>query len=245
MSDFSALQRIENDGPAGEGLALWPAMNPADLVSGEPVQKGYLCEEDESEDYSAGVWDCTAFDDQPGPYPVDEFMLLLEGTVVMVLPDGTDVTVRAGEAFVIPKGFDCQWKMPETVRKIFMILDGATPGAASNLSLKRITTLSQDQISNGGDVANDAVSQTETHFVNHDGRMTVTSQTFAETFSGPAPSDARLIVHVAKGHLSFSDAPAHQFAAGESFYLKPGHSLNWQVAAGTRLLVSACTPPQS
>lgn len=245
MSAFSALQRIENNGPGGQGLAIWPAMDASDLISGEPVQKGHLCAEDDSEDYSVGVWDCTPFDDKPGPYPVDEFMLLLEGTVVMVLPDGTDVTVRAGEAFIIPKGFDCQWKMPETVRKIFMILDGAAPGKTANQSLDRITKLTQNDIAGSGQTNAAAVSSSETHFLSHDGRMSVYTQAFASALSGPAPATERQIVHVVAGGVSFSEDAAHQFSAGESFYLSPGHDLHWQIQAGTRLLVSTCTPPKT
>lgn len=245
MSDFSALKRIENDGPEGSGLEIWPPMDVSNLVSGEPVQKGHLCDEDESEDYSVGVWDCTAFVDQPGPYPVDEFMLLLEGSVVMAMPDGEEITVSAGEAFVIPKGLDCQWKMPETVRKIFMILDGASPGQASNLSLKRVTTLSQKDLINGSGVSEMAVSTRTTHFLNHDRRMSVYTESFAAGLHGPAPSATRQIVHVAAGLVAFSEDPAHRFSAGQSFYLHPGNKLNWQIEAGTQLLVSTCTPPST
>ncbi len=243
MSDFSALKRIETNGPEGQGLTLWPEMNPADLAAGAPVQKGHLYDEDAGEDYSAGVWDCTAFDDKPGPYSVDEFMLLLEGTVVMVMPEGEEVVVSAGEAFVIPKGFECQWKMPETVRKIFMILDGAAPGTANNPSLSRITKLTEEDLTDTARAAPPAVSSREVHFLNHDARMSVYTETFPKASQGPAPSADRQIVHVVAGDVAFSDDPAHRFVAGESFYLSPGHSLAWSVSAGTRLLVSSCRPP--
>lgn len=245
MSDFSALKRIESDGPKGRGLEIWPPMDVSNLVSGEPVQRGHLYDEDESEDYSAGVWDCTAFVDQPGPYPVDEFMLLLEGSVVMAMPDGKEITVSAGEAFVIPKGLDCQWKMPETVRKIFMILDGATPGQASNLSRERITTLSQKNLTDGSNTSETAVSTRTTHFLNHDCRMSVYTESFAAGLHGPAPSGNRQIVYVVAGRVAFSEDPDHKFSSGQTFYLSPGNRLTWRIDAGTRLLVSTCTPPST
>ncbi|MEM9371864.1 MAG: cupin domain-containing protein, partial [Pseudomonadota bacterium] len=107
----------------GSGLVEWEALDPANLDSGDPIQRGKIYDEDQSSGYMSGVWDCTAFVDRPGPYAVDEFMFLLEGTVVMGLPDGTEVTINAGEAFVLPKGLDCHWKMPGYVRKVFMIVD--------------------------------------------------------------------------------------------------------------------------
>ena len=38
------------------------------------------------------------------PYSVDEYMLLLAGDVAMVMPNGTEVKISTGDAFVIPKG---------------------------------------------------------------------------------------------------------------------------------------------
>lgn len=241
MSDDGPVIRIEIDGPKGLGLTDWPAMNPADLVSGQPVQRGHLSDEIEAIDYSVGVWECTAFVDRPGLYPVDEFMLLLEGKVEMEMPDGTAVTVTAGEAFVIPKGYDCQWKMPETVRKIFMILDGATPADADNASLHRITvpSLTADHPPTGA-----LVSRT-TFFVNHDNRMRVYIDSFVQKQRGQAPNTGRHIIHVLEGGLWFSNDPGNHFKQGESLYLLPDHTLMWEVQAGTRLLVSHCDLPLS
>ncbi|MCP3689285.1 MAG: hypothetical protein GY784_12810, partial [Gammaproteobacteria bacterium] len=41
------VTRFEFDGPAGTGLVEWEAMNPADLESGEPVQRGHFYYNDE------------------------------------------------------------------------------------------------------------------------------------------------------------------------------------------------------
>lgn len=239
MTTTGPVIRIESDGPKGEGLSDWPAMNPADLVSGEPVQRGYLCDEVEDIDYSVGVWECTAFDDKPGPYPVDEFMLLLEGSVEMVMPDGTVVTVNAGEAFIIPKGLECQWRMPDTVRKIFMILDGAAPGNVDNASLHRVTipSFEPDQPPAG------ALSTCTTHFANHDKRMQVTIDNYAEKQRSQAPNTGRHIIHVLQGGVWFTNDPTNHFKAGESLYLLPDGNLTWEIEAGTRLLVSSCDLP--
>lgn len=240
MPATSYVKRIEVNGPNGAGLADWPAMDPADLVSGQPVQRGHLYDEDDATGYSVGVWDCTAFVDQPGPYPEDEFMLLLAGTVEMLMPDGSEVTVKAGEAFVIPKGLECQWKMPQTVRKIFMILDGATPANTDNATLHRVTVPSLDV---GDPVTSGTLATRTTHFQNHDSRMCVYTDTFAGTQRALAPNTGRHIIHVLHGEVSFSDDAANHFIQGESLYLLPGHSLTWRVAAGTRLLISTCHLP--
>jgi uncharacterized cupin superfamily protein len=240
MSDIPHLQRIEIDTLKGAALDDWPAMDSSGLVSGEPVQCGRLYDEHEETDYSVGIWECTAFDDQPGPYPVDEFMFLLEGHVEMVMPDGSAVMVNAGEAFVIPKGLNCQWKMPDTVRKIFMILDGAAPGMSDNASLRRVTVPPLTASSTQPD---GAVSTRTTHFLNHDNNMSVYTDAFAEDLSARAPSTGRYLVYVLEGEVSFSTEPDGIFGDKNSFYLMPDHDLSWNIKAGTRLLVSECHLP--
>lgn len=243
MTAEKLFERITSDGPQGVGLTLWPAMDPTTLAAGNPVQKGHLHDEVEAVDYSAGVWDCTAFDDAPGPYPVDEYMYLLEGKVEMVLPDGSKETVRAGEAFVIPKGLECQWKMPVTVRKIFMILDGDSPAAtAKGVSLSRVTVCR-------GDFAPvapvDQVSVRTTHFVNHDARMSVYSESFGAALHGMTPPGPRQIIHVLKGSLTLGEGAegAETFAAGDVTYIHAGAALYRAYAAGTQILVSECHLP--
>jgi len=104
-------------------LATWETIPAAQLVSGTPLQRGHLYIDDKARGLQAGVWDCTAMTAKPGPYPVDEFMLLLEGAVEIVLPDGRVTRVEAGQSFVIPKGLVCQWRQPGYVKKIFVILE--------------------------------------------------------------------------------------------------------------------------
>ena len=237
MPPTNHIKGIELNGPNGVGLTSWPAMNLAGLVSGEPVQKGHLYDEDENVGYSVGIWDCTAFVDQPGPYPEDEFMLLLTGTVEMLMPDGSKVTINAGQEFVIPKGLECQWKMPNTVRKIFMILDGAMPTDSDNTSSHRITVPSLDA---PDAMTSSALVTRTTHFQNHDSRMRVYTETFAQAQSAPAPNEGRQLIHVLKGDVTFSDDINSHFKQGESYYLLPGHSLKWTVAADTHLLISTC-----
>jgi len=53
----------------------------------------------------------------------DEFMLLLEGSVEIVEPDGKVTRVVAGESFILPKGLMRQWRQSVDVTKIFVILE--------------------------------------------------------------------------------------------------------------------------
>lgn len=225
--------RFDINGPGA--LERWEEMNPDDLASGTPVQHGHTYHEVESDGYLAGVWDCTAFEDHMGHYPVDEFMWLIEGAVTMVMPDGSEVTTKAGEAFVIPKGLKCQWKQPGYVRKFFMILDGPVPGDGANASLERVTKPDLSGISAGANV-----EAAQTAFVNAAGTMRVMVRNCAEARVPGLAITAHSLIHVLAGELTVTEGDtAHVFGTGATAYLRKGAKVGWQTAAGTRLIQSS------
>src|SRR5262249_6412382 len=97
------------------------------LDSDQPVQHGHLYVDDRQHGFSAGVWECTPFKTTLGrPYPFNEFMVILEGSVTIVEPGDRETTIKAGEIFAIPKGLPCQWKQTGPVRKHYTIFDDAS-----------------------------------------------------------------------------------------------------------------------
>jgi len=238
MATSSGIVRVPHSDRAGTGLDDWEAMDPDSLVSGTPVQRGWLCDEDEAAGYLAGVWDCTAFVDRPGGYPVDEFMLLLEGSVVMRMPDGTVATVGPGEAFVIPKGLECQWEQPDYVRKIFMIVGDPVGEGADNPALSRITL---PELAAPADTG--PVETRRTWFENATGRMTVSVATHAGGQTTGAPAPAHELVHVLAGELALSSGGEEtRLAAGETAYVRAGTMIARRHAPGTRLLTARYVP---
>lgn len=236
MDRPTAPHRINFHNPDGTGLEQWDEMNPDNLLSGTPVQRGYLCDEITGAGYIAGVWDCTAFVDHPGPYGVDEFMYLLDGSVIMGMPDGTEVEVKAGEAFVIPKGLQCQWKQTGYVRKIFMILDGPEAKPACNPALTRVTV--PDLAS--PDLPAGAISAARTDFVNAAGTMRVSLAQHAATTSAASPAPANQVIVIMEGALTLThDGTPETFAKGEAVYVPQGCVTGWQTEDGTALLVSS------
>lgn len=238
MTEAAGIVRVPHSDSAGTGLTEWEAMDPDSLVSGTPVQRGWLADETAATGYLAGVWDCTAFVDQPGQYGVDEFMILLEGRVILRMPDGAEVTVTAGEAFVIPKGLQCQWVMPDYVRKVFMIVDDPAPEGAANPSLARVTV--PDLAPAGGD---GPVETAYTWFVSASGRMRVDFRIHRGGQAAPAALAEHELLHVLEGALTLSagTATAH-FGPGETAYVSAGTTLAREHAPGTRILASTYRP---
>jgi uncharacterized protein len=98
---------------------------PEKLVSGNPRQSAWNAYTDASGKFFTGIWQST-----PGKwrinYTEEEYCQLLEGVSVITGADGRAVTVRAGDRFVIPRGFSGTWEVVETTRKIYVIYE---PGA--------------------------------------------------------------------------------------------------------------------
>ena len=117
------IMRILDYTPKGAGLDQWPPLDPKDVASGNPVQRGRYYFEGADIGLYCGVWDCTAFEGTMGAYSVDEFMILLEGSVTIREENGRETTIKAGESFLIPRGLRCAWKQPGYLRKIFVIYE--------------------------------------------------------------------------------------------------------------------------
>lgn len=135
------IVRFEPHGPADQGLVRWEEIPPETLSAGTPVQRGHSYLDVKELGLSAGVWDCTPMTTRLAPYPVNEFMLVLEGAVTIVEATGRETTIGAGEGFVLPKGLNCAWKQTGYMRKFYVIFDdasGAAPTDPAALSVIRL-----------------------------------------------------------------------------------------------------------
>ncbi len=106
-----------------EGFGQTPdKLAPDMFISELPTQHTHEYFQDEELGLYVGVWDTTDMIETAGPYPCDEFMWLLEGeAAIRNCKTGEMETVIAGEPFVIPKGYNCQWHQVGYLRKFFLI----------------------------------------------------------------------------------------------------------------------------
>jgi len=118
--------RLRADGPEGIGLTFMGNCESEPVVAGSPVEIGHNYFTDATDAFSAGVWECTAYTAEFDAYPVDEFCYMLSGSVTITEADGSAETFVAGDCFVVPKGLQCTWHMPETARKYYVILDSGS-----------------------------------------------------------------------------------------------------------------------
>lgn len=104
-----------------------------------PVQHSHSYYEDEALGPYVGVWDTTDMIETAGPYACDEFMWLLEGeAVVKNNKTGEMEKAKAGQAFVIPKGYDCQWQQSGYLQKFYLISENPNEAIPPNPSFEGI-----------------------------------------------------------------------------------------------------------
>ena len=89
------------------------------VISGDPRFATWNVEEVDGGLY-AGIWEAT-----PGKWHIEyeewEFCHILSGVSIITEDDGSEHTLRAGDAFVIRPGFSGTWEVVETTRKEYVI----------------------------------------------------------------------------------------------------------------------------
>ena len=117
---MTSLKARKLDAPSDPGEEYFlPAEK---LISGNPKQTIWTQYTDASEKFFVGVWRS-----EPGKwnisYTEEEFCHMLEGLSVVESSDGHVLTVRAGDSFVIARGFVGTWEVVERTTKRFVIYE--------------------------------------------------------------------------------------------------------------------------
>ncbi len=109
--------RIDANGECGRGLPNITHDASDTPVEGAGRPKGYTAFTDPSGVFTAGVWACDAGTLQIVNLAIDEACYLIEGSVRITDHHGNSDIYRAGEAFLLPRGFSGTWHMPEPIKK--------------------------------------------------------------------------------------------------------------------------------
>jgi len=110
-------------------LEPWPDFPDAEVCAGDRSHRGHRWIDDKAHGLGAGVWEAEANLGRWTDWPVHEFVLVLDGEVVMVEAD-RETVFGPGAAFVIPKGCRCIWNQCGYLKKFMVIFDNPAPVAA-------------------------------------------------------------------------------------------------------------------
>jgi uncharacterized cupin superfamily protein len=75
---------------------------------------------DDGAQYVAGTWDSTPYHRIVRPHRLNEFMHLLAGSVRFAAPDGSVLSVSAGDALFVPQGAPIGWESSDRVAKFYV-----------------------------------------------------------------------------------------------------------------------------
>ena len=103
-------------------LERWPDFPETEIASGTRASIGHRWIDDKAFGVTAAIWEAEANLGRWMKWPVHEFMIILEGEVVVVEED-RETVIGPGESFFITKGRRCIWNQSGYAKKFMVIFD--------------------------------------------------------------------------------------------------------------------------
>jgi uncharacterized cupin superfamily protein len=117
-ADHPGMVPIPLDAPATERHVYPPSVRVGDFDGAYKLATLYTSAL--TAGHRVALWESEAGVLKSEAYPVDEFIYVLEGEVVTTDADGTRREFRAGDAFVLPRGWTGTWDMKTRFRKLIV-----------------------------------------------------------------------------------------------------------------------------
>jgi uncharacterized cupin superfamily protein len=92
----------------------------AQVTEGNPAGRIWIAAQSADLRVTQGVWDCTA-GKFTWDFGWDEFVMILEGEVVITPEGGKPFTLRVGDFGHFPLGLKTEWHVPKYVKKTFVL----------------------------------------------------------------------------------------------------------------------------
>lgn len=231
-----AIIGFNSSGTAANRLERWEDIPGGEIESGSPVQRGRFALNLPDIGLTAGEWDCTAFTSTLMPYPVHEYMLVLEGAVEIIDERGVTTRIGAGESFVIPKGLPCRWHQPGYVRKYFMIFDDAErlPDERGGLKVHKLDPATALAPSAGPskDILLSPAPRQAAHEVmsSAHGKWSVGLWQSTPYERKAVPFPRHELMHILEGDVALGEPGGreHRFTAGQTFLVEQGTTCGWK-----------------
>jgi uncharacterized cupin superfamily protein len=232
-------------------LELWDPIPAASVASGEPVQTGNEHLNINKGNPVAGVWTCSPWESVPAPYDVHEFMIVLEGSIIIEHENGNVQTFGAGESFAMPKGMPCVWRQTEDVRKYYFIFDDPSgaesdnPAALDAIRVVVPATLPQIDAGDAAQFIGDVPTMgLESVMVDPTGQFQVGIWESTPMQRQPATIARSEIMHILEGSGSITNADGvvFNFKAGDTFLVPIGMGYQWHNTEYVKKIFCALTP---
>ncbi len=247
----SNISLLTPDGPNGKLERREPARMDQ-LESREvPVQNGYRWIDDTKYGLVMSAWDSTPLTSKMVPFFQHELMLVVDGSVTIVEPDGRETTVRTGGCFVLPRGCVRQWKQTEYFRKFAVGFNDASWEEPADPVALRWVPIDPDWPleATGGPAVGSLVGPTPVQhqrrwFTDPTGQMTVRVWDTTACHCKPSTAQTHDWTHVLDGSVTLTDdaGVAHHFKTGDTFVVARGTVHDWQCRDYFRAIHCAFRP---
>lgn len=219
--------------PQAETLPL-PDFPESEVAEGTRKQRGIKWHVDGRAGLVAGIWEAGASISPWMNYPVDEFMMALEGEIIIV-EEGKETRAGPGESLVIPKGTRCRYQQDGHVRKFYVYL-GDPGGVAdpSGLTTMKIGPSAKLAPSTppSADILHSPVPVQHAHeyFENATGEFTVGVWDTTGYHRKLIDSPRHELMHLLEGSVTFTDdkGGTQTFRAGDTFFVPLGTPNSWK-----------------
>lgn len=222
-------------------------LDPEDFQSPLPIQNYHMCFSDEAIGMAVGVWDTTTMQEAFGPYPGDEFIVVLDGAFAIVDGDGAAVHGHAGQGACFRNAIPVSWKQDGYLRKIYLTLqdpESEPPEVASAQGGVVVLDRTETPVSLGQAAALHATRSRDVVFRNDSGNMLVTLCAWDAIAVQAESSKTHELLHVLQGALTLTDASgtAQVFGAGSTAFLPAGTDCTWAAEENTQAWLVEVTP---
>lgn len=249
MTDQTVIS-FSNNGPANTGLQQWDEIPAETLVSGSPVQRGHEYFSTAGGTLTAGVWDCTPMEEQFGDYSVNEFMIVLEGSIEIIDQHGTVEIFKAGESFVIPKGLPCTWRQTEYAKKFYVIFDDPSELNVPTDSLRPIRVDLQMALEPMGEqnpdlfISDAPDMNVGTIYKDQSDQYVVAIWDSPPMHRKPANIARNELMHILEGSgtITNADGVVFSFTAGDTFMVPIGMGYEWNSTEYVKKVFCSFTP---
>ena len=212
-------------------LETWPDFPESEISWGDRSSTGHRWFEDKALGFSVGIWEARANLGRWMNWPVHEFMVILEGEVVMVEED-RETVIKAGESFFIPKGRRCIWNQPGYVKKFMVLCDDRASDHAQpvfkidpKVKLQASTPPAESIL-----LSPAPVQQAHEYFSNTTGELTVGVGETTGYHRKLVNFTRHELMHLLEGAVTFTDdkGQSQTFRAGDTFFVPLGTPNAWK-----------------
>ncbi len=215
-------------------LQAWPVFPESEISSGARTSNGHLWFVDKLTGISIGVWESEANLGRWMNWPVHEFMIVVEGEVVVV-EENRETVVGPGECFLIPKGRRCIWNQPGYLKKLLVFFDdlsGLTSAGLQpivkvnpNVSLSPCLPPAAEFLHSPI-----PIQQVHEYFKDVTGQFEVGVWETTDCHGKVVNSPCHELMHLLEGEVTFSDEKGRiqKFSAGDTFFVPMGTPNSWK-----------------